>query len=224
MLGIAGVAQTAIADVPGAAGAPVVINIDRWGLALSEPKRFKRGLASQLQQTLAYVEAPPFEEISTESRWHQPWSEPIRLNQRTRLGTARQQTLAFIGFAPFPETVTEDRWHLPWSEPIRLNLRARLRPSAQHYFEFQPWPDIRLAWMPPWSEPVRVKRRLTTGAQQVLAYIGAGPFAEPTTYDRWGYAWSEPVRFKPGLRATEQRPATVSPLIGNPFSFGCVIQ
>lgn len=259
MLGLAGIAQTAIADIPhGGSAPPATVFEDSWHQPLSEPQRAKRGLAARHQQTFAFVQASPFTETVSEDRWHQPWSEPIRLNQRIRirpgaqqfyafqptpiidigwhppytepvrakkrLTTGAQQAFAFVGFAPFPETVTEDRWHQPWSEPIRLNQRVRIRPGAQQFYAFHPWPKIDIAWHPPYTEPVRFKRRLTTGAQQTLAYVGADPFPEAVTEDRWHQPWSEPKRFKRGLRAADQRFLVISPLIGNPFSFGTVIQ
>lgn len=49
-----------------------------WFDRLSEPVRQKPGLRASLQQPLALVKAAPFPETVTESRWHQPWSEPVR--------------------------------------------------------------------------------------------------------------------------------------------------
>lgn len=49
-----------------------------WFDRLAEPVRVKSGLRASLQQWLAFVKAAPFPETVTESRWHQPWSEPVR--------------------------------------------------------------------------------------------------------------------------------------------------
>ena len=54
-------------------------------------------------------------------------------------------------------------------------------------------------WHQPWSEPVRQRIAPQLAVALIasgLAYVNAGPFAEPVTEDRFHAAWSEPVREK----------------------------
>ena len=62
--------------------------------------------------------ADQFPEQVTESRWHQPWSEPVRL--KPGLGAPLQYVTDVNPF-PLPgDGITYASWHAPLSEPVRL--------------------------------------------------------------------------------------------------------
>jgi hypothetical protein len=65
----------------------------------------------------------------TEDRWHQPWSEPVRI--------ARRSTDApFSVASPFPIpsviVVTPFGWSQPWSEPVRIAQRTALHEQSAY--------------------------------------------------------------------------------------------
>ena len=113
----------------------------------------------------------------TESRWHQPLSEPTR-NFAARRAAHIAIIVAASGlFAPvlataqFPEQVTESRWHQPLSEPVRV--KTRLNEALQSTTTIDPWiltqpESVRVQWHAAFSEPVRSRPCLTAALQ--LAY------------------------------------------------------
>lgn len=160
-----------------------------------------------------------FPETVTESRWHQPWSEPVRVPPRdawfqpatpslnptvsftyynwltepvrTAPRDAWYQPDTFGRAAPFPEEVSEDRWHQPWSEPVRVPLRDAW---FQDRFQVQaaPFPETvtESRWHQAWSEPVRVAPRAAQFSD--LAWSTLTPVSSITT--NWFSPLGDPVR------------------------------
>ena len=92
-------------------------------------------------------------EAVLESKFHFPWSEPVRFRQ---IHVSRIVSgLTWNPQQPLPPTSI---WFLPLSEPVRLQIG--LRAWHQRYdfqdTEYIPRPDTLLGgWFPPLSEPVR---------------------------------------------------------------------
>lgn len=61
---------------------PFVLGLDRYLMPFSERLFPKPGLATHLQQSLIYSESAQFPESVLESKWHQPFSEPVRFPNR----------------------------------------------------------------------------------------------------------------------------------------------
>lgn len=149
---------------------------------------------------------PIVTETITEDKWHQAWSEPVRIKRGLLAG--QQQTLTI----PPPEKITEDKWHFAWSEPVRQKRdpRAAIALIASGVvLNPLPYPALEPTWHFPWSEPVRLRRGLSA-SQQLPSAI---PAPERITEDKWHQAWSEPVRLRRGLLASQQQAAIVIPRI-----------
>jgi hypothetical protein len=143
-----------------------------------------------------------------ESKWHQPWSEPVRSRIAPQLAVALIASgLAYVEAAPFAESVTEDRWHQAWSEPV-VKARPRLAEAQQQFLAWQPAPSpfVASGWYAPLSEPVRIKPALPASAQQ---------FAAPDPQPRVSFSWfgwlPEPVRLKPRLPEGEHQFLALGP-------------
>lgn len=199
--------------IQGPSQTPEFITVDKWIYGWSEPVRQKIGLKTNLQQSLiAPVLNPETQIIQTfESRWHQPWSEPVRFR---RFPTAEQQALIFQ--SAFFETINVDKWGYAWSEPVRQ--KPGLKTGLQQAFiglTLEPNTQIiqtyESRWHFAWSEPVRVRQQVPTGEQSFLIQ---GPVQTPefVTVDKWGYAWTEPVRQKIGFKAYLQQ-SLIAPVL-----------
>src|ERR1051326_5030227 len=136
-------------------------------------------------------------EAIAESKWHQPWAEPVRERVAPRLALALMPSgLVCVGAAPFAEAVTEARWHQPWSEPVRV--RPRLPDGEQQFLALPPWPDVRIGWHAPLAGPVRTRPPVRIPAQEQQFQ----PFDEDIIFlDRWFAWWSQPVRVRPAPAA-----------------------
>lgn len=169
-----------------------------WSQWWTEPVRQKPGLPARLQQFLSWPPLPDDSITGTmESRWHQPWSEPVRFR---RFSASQQQDVTdVISF----ETIFEDKWHQPWSEPVR---QKRGTPAyRQPFYTSIQNPIVSFSFYNWLTEPVRQKRGLRRDLQQSLALsIFIAP-AVDVPEDRWHQAWSVPVRQKKGLRANLQQ-------------------
>ena len=176
---------------------------DKYWFRFEEPVRLKPGIAAGLQQTLALVEAAPFTETTTESRWHQPWSEPS-VKAKIGLSAASQQAAAYIGAGPFPEPPVYAKFGFGWSEPVRIKpgLRPELQLSAVWLFYESPQVD---KWIYQYTDPVRIKPGLKAPYHPAFpAFVEAAPFPEAVLESKWHAAWSEPVRVKPMLMVDDQ--------------------
>jgi hypothetical protein len=170
-----------------------------------------------------------------ESRWHYPWSEPVR--QKLGLPASRQQALAWSTFTPTTVVVTAQT--VPVSPvDVRVQYESRTQYQAQAYPIFFATTETVTVdkWVYPWREPVRQKPGLQTALQQshagpvlpqpaavtvftetvssevqfpkwIIYQTDTRPlvFAETVTVDKWVYPWSAPVRAKPGLAAQLQQ-------------------
>src|SRR6266481_39043 len=150
----------------------------------------------QYQQHTEPVSTLP--ETVTESRWHQPWSEPLRPKIAAGLAIA---LMASGLFAPVldPDTqITQKfpKWYQPLSEPVRIKpaLAVALQRAPTFYTGAAPFPETvtESRWHQPWSEPVRVKQGLGAANQQVLAF---NPFPLPTVTVNTG--WFNPFTNPP---------------------------
>ncbi len=180
-----------------------VSTLEPWFAPLSEPVRLKPGLRAQLQQAAIQTVLDPDTQITQgyESRWHYPWSEPVRFR---RLAVAQQVSHVEPTTSVF-ETITLDKWVYPWTEPVRRKpgLRAALQqsliattlnPGTQIIQGFES------RWHQPWTEPVRLKR-FPTAEQQVTPVVFRPPLVSFAYYN-----WlTEPVRLKRGLGAHFQQ-------------------
>jgi hypothetical protein len=150
---------------------------------------------------------PPAAETVTESRWHQPWSEPVRTRA---LATAAQQ--AFVG-VPFITTATVP-WFAPLSEPVRTPARDAWYQdfAAENIF---PLPNVVVpptAWFAPWQDPVRTPPRTVWFDPSTRSLNPVVPFS----YYNW---LSEPVRTPPRLFAGNQPVLGFAPNPVVPFSY-----
>lgn len=144
-------------------------------------------------------------ETVTESRWHRPFSEPVRW--RGLIAAIVVTTTIFAPpVVPTPVPVpTVAQWGQPPSQPV---LRRSL-PAAELAGAFQspyiaPVPETVTVdkWFAPFGLP-RFPRGLATSEQLPLSFVKAAPFAETVTSDRWARPFSEPVRLR-GLPTHEQ--------------------
>ena len=150
--------------------------VDRYLTALSEPIRlnYKQSILTAAQQFTAFQldNAQQPEEV-TESRWHQPWSEPYNKATLTiRFGSYLQQS--FIGdTANTLLPITNPVWFAPLSEPVRLKIGLG---AWLQQFDPKQFPEIPLAnqliqWFSNLSEPVRQK----IGFRAWLQHYWEGP-------------------------------------------------
>lgn len=134
-------------------------------------------------------------ETVTESRWHQPWSEPVR---KRVIATALMAPALFFVQAVFQENVNPDKWFKQWQDPVRVK-QGLSAANQQAYFaepfgQTSPETTLESKWHYPWSEPVRLKPGLRAALQQ--------PFTTDTRWipdprlflEGWYARLSEPVR------------------------------
>ena len=156
----------------------------------------------QYQQIAQPVPFAPFPETVTESRWHQPWSEPVRFKREPQASIALAASSGNT-FWPFPlpntnPSLTVTDYYMPFSEPVRYPPRlTTAAQKADWLTQAAPFPEtvMESKWHYPWSEPVRFKPDLGATRQQ---FSPQNPFGmtqpETVSYDKWNYPWSEPVR------------------------------
>lgn len=97
-----------------------------------------------------------------ESRFHSPWSEPVRVRISPRLGIALGASGGvWAASLTFQSLFLESNRHFPWSEPVRFRpgLRSYLN---QFYFAeplgmTSPEATTESRWHYRWEEPQRVK-------------------------------------------------------------------
>lgn len=159
----------------------------------------------------------------TESRWHQPLSEPVRLRA---LPVA--VVVAGLFWTPFTPAPRADTWLPPLSQPtLRSGLTTALISSSGETWA-PTLPSLSLLWQQPLSQPtVRLATQQTppafvyapaaasetitldkwyqplsgpeysiglpTPEQPYLSFVKAGPFPETVTADRWFQPLSQPL-------------------------------
>ncbi len=149
-------------------------------------------------------------ETVTESRWHQPWSEPVRQKIAPSLAIALIASgFVLVQFA-FQENVTQDKWYQELSQPVRVKpgLPSGLQQfyAAEPFSQTQPETVTESRWHAPWSEPVRVKPGLLAGLQQFSTQDTISFSTQGVT--TWYVPLSEPVKLpqgKPGFQAHLQQ-------------------
>lgn len=138
-------------------------------------------------------------ETVTESRWHQPWSEPVRYRQVPKVRIALAASGLFFTPQPLGETVNPDKYYIAWTDPVRF--KQGLRPSLQQSLAMGPTsPVVSFGWYGHLSEPVRKKIGLRAPAQMFLALQ---PQNNPSF--AWFAGLSEPKRFRRGIGAPWQQ-------------------
>lgn len=104
----------------------------------------------------------------TESRWHQPWSEPVRFKISGQLAIA----LMASGLFSFPQNAGEaifvDKWINQWREPVRFKGVFRGMPTGEQPAAFpSPQPFVSFGWFDKLNEPiVKQKVGLRAGSQR----------------------------------------------------------
>lgn len=165
-------------------------------------------IRSILYPTITYPPLPPNlqPETVTESRWHQPWSEPVRFKR----GTPAYLQQAYTG-DPTPFPVSRNMgWFNWWSEPVRKKpgIGAYLQRADQLQVPVVPPVSSFIPWFAPFSEPVRTKPSIRTGDQPFFSLEPEPPEAMEIP---WYSPLSEPVRQKIGLKAWLQQTTAMPP-------------
>jgi hypothetical protein len=146
----------------------------------------------QYQQLAKPVFTGP--EQVTESRWHQPWSEPVRVKIDPRLAIALAASGPFFTPETFGEIIFISKWFAPFSDPVRI--KQGLSAAAQQTLTSQGPinPIVSFGYYNWLSEPVRIKLRTPPGAPD-FSFGDERPLVN-FSYFNW---LSEPVRLKPRL-------------------------
>jgi len=137
-----------------------------------------------------------------ESRWHQPWSEPVRAKPAL-LAANQQYQVSWSTFTPVTETVTVDKWYVALAEPVRT--KPALPAALQRAFETDADPVVSFSWFNSLVDPiVKAKAGLLAANQQYqVSWSIFTP--EVVTLDKWYVALTEPVRVKVSLAPAAQQ-------------------
>lgn len=140
----------------------------------------------------------------TESRWHQPLTEPTR---RRALPVA--VVVAGLTWCPQPvPTVTPDQFQRPFSEPVRerTGLHARQQ-QATAFTPAAPFAESVTVdrWLYPLAEPRRSRPALDAAQQQALV---RSPYLVPVVDAAVGFYGAFPDRAPGRTLATAQHQAT----------------
>jgi len=179
---------------------------DKWFKELSHSIWPKRGLDAQQQQVLSISPtALTLQESVFESKFHQPWSEPVRVAPRLHAGLNQYESASES--AQFPELTFYAKYSYPWSEPVRVP--RRLPESIQQYFAFPTSaPTINIGWYANLSTPAKLDKIGISSSQQHAAVISptALTLKEAVLESKFHQPWSEPaVKDRPALRAGAQQ-------------------
>lgn len=194
----------------------------------------KTTLYPSLQQPI--LDAAQRPETVTESRWHQPFSEPVRFKTPPRLAAALIASgcvLTHIIITPstaFASGVSQPRKFVrPLNYPqvaecpfvaapaetitvdkwyVRFTDPVKAKPRIHTEGVQCPlgWQVNPDSWYRQLSDPVRVKPAVSQ--QQDLAFVKADPFPETVSVDRWLYSLNEPIRVKLSLWRQHQQSLT----------------
>ncbi len=140
-----------------------------WLQPFSEPNpknKIKQHRVALIASGNVFVGFAPFPEAVTESKWHYPWSEPVRQKLGVRPGNQQ-----FISF--FPNPIVSFGWNYGYQE--RPRFKPDLHASRQLAFTIDTnWipsgATLLEGWYNWYSEPVRYKSGLEAWLQQFLAY------------------------------------------------------
>ena len=141
-------------------------------------------------------------ETVTESRWHQPWSEPVRFKILPALAIVLAATSG--AFAPvFSPDIEPGKsyttWNAPLNEPVRLPKRLQAGLNPDFVYGDQK-PVVTVSYYNWLTEPVRQKPGLGAHLQQFDPYqVPVQP--QSNRLIQWYDNLSEPVRFPPRLHA-----------------------
>lgn len=187
------------------------IKID-WFEGFTDPS-VKAKQAVAWQQFIAQSESAQFPESVTEDRWHNPWSEPVRV--KPALPVTEQ---AFVA-QDFPEPVIVSGWDVSLSEPVRVRAIQTVQIPFSPFFD--PVPFVKIDWFDWLSEPVRIKQCVTW--QQFIAQSESAQFPESVTEDRWHRPWTDlnPYRAKGDI---DPFPWTFVPVVTTPISGAWYVQ
>lgn len=141
------------------------------------------------QQYLAYVEAAPFAETVTESRWHQAWSEPVRM--KPGLAPQQQHFLEWNSSTPPPVVVpTLTGWAQALSEPVRISVLGAFQQQSLAWNTTTPVTASLAADNTEWSSVTFTQiTQYQSTAQPVTTPAAA---VVPIDQFRWLSQWSEP--------------------------------
>lgn len=119
----------------------------------------------------------------TESRWHQPWSEPVRRVFATALIVSGPIWPLPV---PTPPTISVASWEQPWSQPTKSKA---FTPSPElAYGYFTPTPSVvNFGWYAPLSDPTLPAKRVAPTefawgyfTPPIPPFGWYGPFSDPT--------------------------------------------
>lgn len=123
----------------------------------------------------------------TESRWHQPWSEPVRFKISGQLAIALAASGLFFPVQTAGELIFVDKWINQWREPLRFKGIFRGMPTgAQQAIAPSPQPFVSFGWFAKLDEPiVKKKIGLREGSQRFhtgspLPFVSFGWFRPQT--------------------------------------------
>jgi hypothetical protein len=131
------------------------------------------------------IEELPTAAAGTVNQWYGALAEPSR-----RKGLAAAVVAAGCFWSGFTPQITTDRWHQAFSEPQRA--KRGLPVNEQQSAAFVPLPTHIPGWQFETTQPTR-RKGLATAQQQAIAFIGASPFAETVSADRWHQGTSQPT-------------------------------
>lgn len=157
------------------------------------------------------LDTPQRPEQVTESRWHQPWSEPRRFKIDGRLAIALMASGMFFAPQQVGEQIFVDKWINQWREPLRFKGVFLGMPAGEQAAPFpSPQPFVPFGWFDKLNEPiVKAKLRLTTGAQ-----IAGFPSPQPVVSFSWFRPQTElPPKAKIGLSARFQQTLAQPPRV-----------
>lgn len=222
----------------GGVGAPGLIVIT-YGFTTAQSSLIGPAFSkTTISPTLHQLLAPSYVETTTESRWHQPWSEPVRF----RVFSVTEQQ--FSTFVVIPPSLGTD-WYSPFADPIQYRA-PKFKTSTQEDAFFAPtFPTVDGWWLdfslPRWSKhQVAYNEALNyspfivlnpTGTGDFPAGFAGGPvFSRTTIYQSvgglptlpppptpasalgWFEPYTDPVRVKIWLGTTQQQAVAWTPI------------
>ena len=151
-------------------------------------------------------------EAVLESKWHQPWSEPVRRLSDKYLQPSLQQ--AQVQGAVNVDTIDsskQPRWYKQWVDPYLTKTNQSRIALIASGFVIDPaallspeTTGMESKWHQPWSEPASTRTSLNPQMRVALqSTTTIDPYAltqpETVTESRWHQPWSEPVRLQSAL-------------------------